>query len=1047
MMRTYYRFLSLIVILVLICLKSIAQEKTDLKKLFIEAESYFLFEEYSDALPLYQKIVRVELENYNVQFKIGVCYLNDIYLTAKSLKYLEQASQNVNLNYKQNNFREKMAPLEAYYYLGRAYHVNNMLDKAIKSYRHFKSLAKYEEFDIEMVDEDIEACQFAKKILEEPVYFSPVNIKIPVNTRFEEKNPVISGDGNTLIFTRKLQFYNGVFISKRNNNGAWSEPVNLTSDFGLDGDSYACGISYSGDEIFVYRSDNFDGNIYSSKLISDKWNVLVKLNANINSRFWESHASLSSDGGYLYFTSNRSGGYGGLDIYKSKLSPKGDWGPAINLGPVINSPNNEDTPFLSHEGHYLFFSSEGHQTMGGYDVFVSTMKSDGTWRKPKNMGSPLNTTADDLFYNPLGVNSFGYLALYDESSTYGMLDIYEIEIYNDLLLRTFEVHGQLNVSDADAKFYKAISVKMLDADTKEVISESKVEDDGSFSISATQGEYLLIVEGTGIETYRKNLKLSIAQSSALVTLPAIQLERSSIIVVPIAVSSKEKITAENDFFAVNDSSIVSINLIIPRGSDLDVAISVNGNPISTESFESVKKRFTYLYKPKPGENILIFTATTPEGEISSTIVNVTYYTPPESETVSDLNEIEPAVSIFGSSFALISDGALQRYLKKIEMDDFENYSDLYSHLIGVSEQEGFTRADVNQMYSIYFSQKDMYLFDSDFKEVYSERDSNWNAVFDSSSIPLTYIKTLYQEGLISKKDMQNALLELLSGVFSDANVLYAYLSGFQKDSNDMQSDDSDYLLQLASTTEDLQFFYQNLLLVSYGELNSYLAGMQFESMEIKNSLDLLNHLFEVVDDQNFSYEEVIEALEKSSLNRRYYLNLFKEILAENANGSLKSQLLLLDLEENQINTYESLLKYLVEQSQYKNYSRAEVYKLLLDMIGITEVNEFSEIINSYNTNSVNEALADTALKYFSNPFEIVQFLLAATHDYDFSESDINNLLIRMILERGLSDRINMKHDNEGGGFWKNKKVLSAIILVNVVILILIILIIIRRKKR
>ncbi|MBA7702339.1 hypothetical protein ES703_111103 [subsurface metagenome] len=105
----------------------------------------------------------------------------------------------------------------------------------------------------------------------------------------------------------------------------------------------------------MYRSDNYDGNIYSSKLVGDNWGRLIKLNFNINTKFWESHATPSPDGQYLYFTSNRTGGYGGLDIYKSKKGAKGEWGSAVNLGPVINSPYNEDTPFLSNEGYTIFF--------------------------------------------------------------------------------------------------------------------------------------------------------------------------------------------------------------------------------------------------------------------------------------------------------------------------------------------------------------------------------------------------------------------------------------------------------------------------------------------------------------------------------------------------------------------------------------------------------------------------------------------------------------------------------------------------------------------
>lgn len=1066
-MRIYNSFPSLFVFLLLFCLKLSAQEETNPKKLFIEAESYFLFEEYKDALPLYQQILRVEPENYNVQYKIGICYLNDVYLITKSIQYLEKASKNISPDYRQNNYREKKAPLEAYYYLGRAYHINNMLDKAIENYRRFRELADPAEFNLTIVDEDIDACQLAKKMLREPIYFSPVNVRNPINTRFEEINPVVSGDGNTLIFTRKLQFYDGVFISRRNSDGTWSEPENLTPDFGLDGNSYSCGISYFGDEIFVYRSDNFDGNIYSSKMEGERWSPLIKLNDNINTKYWESHASPSVDGEYLYFTSNRSGGYGGLDIYKSKRNPKGDWQPAVNLGPVINSPNNEETPFISNEGYTLFFSSQGHKTIGGYDVFISNLQSDGTWSKPRNMGSPLNTTGDDLFYCPMGVNSFGFMALFDENNTEGMLDIYEVEVYNKYIPRTFRVQGKIITGDADPKYYRKLKATILDANTKEIVSETKVEDDGKLSLSVSQGEYILFIEGPETETFQQNFDLTVNQPESLVIIPEIVLEKSSVISPPIPTAAKTKIKTKSDFYAVTDSSIIPIDLIVPKGADLDIRILVNDSLIFTESVESVRKRFTYFYKPKPGENLLEFTATDPEGGVSSALVSITYYLPLAVEEEKKLEEIVPGASVYIKSFGMISEGILQKYLRKIEMNDFDSYSQLYRHLIEVSDKEGFTSDDVNRLFSIYFSQKDKDMFDSEFKAVYPDQDTVWETTLDSSSIPLIYVKTLVNKNLISKIDMQNVLLELLTNDFVDGNSLYGYLSSFQKDTTEFYAGDLDIsgsvrtwelftdnigdqdansILQLASTTEDLQFFFQNVLIAASSELKNYLAQLQIESLAIHNSVDLLNHLFDAVKNENFTYEELIKTLEKVSLNRRYYLNIFNEVLTNNASGTLKSQLLLLNLDESQINTYENLLKYLVEQSQYKNYSREEVYNLLLDLIGITGISEFSEKIKSYNIKSINDALADTSLKYFSNPFELLQYLLVVAQDYHFTESDINNLLIRMILERGLSERLRMKDKNKGISIWKNKKFLTAIVLVNVVILIVIILITLKRKK-
>ncbi len=124
--------------------------------------------------------------------------------------------------------------------------------------------------------------------------------------------------------------------------------------------------------LFLYKTDNFDGNIYSSEYVDGTWTPIKKLNKNINTKYYESHASVSANGKKLYFTSNRDGGQGGLDIYLSEKDASGDWGPAINLGSTVNTKYNEDTPFITINDSLLYFSSEGHKGMGGYDIFRSS---------------------------------------------------------------------------------------------------------------------------------------------------------------------------------------------------------------------------------------------------------------------------------------------------------------------------------------------------------------------------------------------------------------------------------------------------------------------------------------------------------------------------------------------------------------------------------------------------------------------------------------------------------------------------------------------------
>jgi tetratricopeptide (TPR) repeat protein len=1066
-----YKILTCFIACFLPILSYPQEETTDAKQLFVEAESYFLFEEYKDALPLYQKILRAEPDNYNVIYKIGMCYLNDIYQKQKSIKYLEQAVEQINPNYKQNNYREKQAPPEAYYYLGKAYQENNMLDKAIDNYQHFRKLADPAAYDLEIVDEDIASCQLAKKLMPAPVYFKAKDLGEPVDTRYEEMNPVISGDGKSLAFTRKLPFYDAVFLSVKSENGTWSEPVNLTADFGLDGSSYTTGISFAGDEIFVYRSDNFDGNIYSSQLKNNQWSKLVKLNDNINTKYWESHASPSFDGQYLIFTSNRQGGYGGLDIYKSKRGAKGDWGPAVNMGPVINSPGNEETPFLSNDGYTLFFSSQGHKTLGGYDIFISNLQSNGTWSIPKNMGYPINTTDDNIFYCPTGNNAFGLYALYREDSSEGLLDIYSIEVYNEMIPRTFTVKGIVKAPGINGDILHALKARLYDANTKEIIMETDISDEGIFTMKPVQGSYMLTIEGPGIETYRKDINLAVNQTESLIDIPSITVTTSGQVAEPIVAitPSKSKIAARTDHITVTGAETVPVGLTLVKGSDIHVDIFVNDSLNANEDISDVKKKFTYFYKPKPGENRLRFTATDPDGNISSTEVIISCYPaeiPPMTENRVEINA-NPDVNT--NVLSMIATGALSNYLKKPDVLVFKNYTELYQHLLDVSDKEGFTESEIQQLFSVFFTQKNSEAFSRELSPPETDTDSLWKHCADSSKIPLEFLNKLIETKLVSTVELTDLLLKLLEKDGVSGKKLFTNLITFSGSGAihtetetkgitvrqawelfDSEQDDrkAGSALKLTATSDDFDFFYQSLLLASDSSLFDYLVRLQPEPQGITTSVGLVEFLFHNASDSTYRTAKLIQALQKGSMNRYYYLDQFTNLLTDNATGSLKSELLQIKTaKEKPYHTFEGLLEYILNQAKYKNYKRESVYDLILSLIGINNVDEFAEKIRSYGYRNINRAIDDTTMSYFSNPMELIQYLLMATQIYDFSETDINNLLIRMILEKGLHERSRDLLNETHHEFWKNKKSVPTIILVNIVIIILIVLFVFRRRKK
>jgi hypothetical protein len=187
-------------------------------------------------------------------------------------------------------------------------------------------------------------------------------------------------------------------------------------------------LSNDGQQLFInIDSQQDDGDIYVSKLDKDIWGAPVKLIGDVNSKDWENNSSLSPDGRTLFFSSNRPGGFGGKDIYKSRLLPDGAWGKAQNLGDKINTPFDEDAPFIHYDGRLLIFSSQGHNSMGGYDIFKTYLNtSDSTWSAPENMGFPINTPGDEIHYvlSPSGDN--GYYGL-GKADGFGDFDIYKVE--------------------------------------------------------------------------------------------------------------------------------------------------------------------------------------------------------------------------------------------------------------------------------------------------------------------------------------------------------------------------------------------------------------------------------------------------------------------------------------------------------------------------------------------------------------------------------------------------------------------------------------------
>lgn len=402
-----------------------SQEMNNLQESFLEAEYFFMNEDYSDALPAYLKLYEKMPENANLAFRIGVCYLNIQGKKSLSVSYLEAAAKNISAKHKEGTITQITAPYDALFELGTAYRINYQFDKAKDTFMKYEAtLLPDDTENIEFINHEIKVCEIAKNLIAKPVDFTIENLGNLFNDEKSNFNPVISADGKSFAHMVSLKFYDAIMFS-RQVNGKWSAPINISPDLQSDGDFYISCLSADGKILFLSRDDNFNSDLYYSVFDGTKWNKCIKLNKNINTKDWESHAFISDDGNYLIFASDRTGGFGGLDLYISRKE-KGDWGPAVNLGPEINTPFNEDRPFLINGGKTLFFASQDHNNIGGYDIFRSDMQPNGLWNKPQNLGYPLNTPDDNIFFMPVGNGRSGFISVYRDSDGLGKEDIYKI---------------------------------------------------------------------------------------------------------------------------------------------------------------------------------------------------------------------------------------------------------------------------------------------------------------------------------------------------------------------------------------------------------------------------------------------------------------------------------------------------------------------------------------------------------------------------------------------------------------------------------------------
>ncbi len=487
-------------------LSAYSQYSKEVKKAFLDGEYFLALESYPDALEGYKKVYKVDPENANINYRMGICYLNIPGQKEKAIPYLEKAARKTSDNYKEGNIKETKAPRDALFFLGTAYLLQYRFDDAKAFFEKYLTyLEPTDTLNYDFVKQEISAVERARNFMAHPVAVDLENVGKNINNSRANFDPVVSGDESTLIYVTSLKFYDAVFYAKKKRRG-WSTPRNITPEIQSDGDLYPAGISFDGKTFFMSRNDRFNSDIWVSQLKNGQWTRAKKLGKNINTKYWESSATLSPDGKTLYFTSNRKGSYGGLDIYISHFDETtGEWGPASNLGPTINTEFNEETPFLSKDGRTLYFSSQGHNSMGGFDIFYSRIQGDGTWSQPRNIGYPINSTDDDLFFVPIVAQVYGYFSMYDPEKSIGNQDIFRVEFFSDLNPRPVSLAGTVQLKNKPETYNEPVHILLRDKKTGKVVKETSIKPSGAYNLTARlpKGDYELIVQSGD---YQQNTK-------------------------------------------------------------------------------------------------------------------------------------------------------------------------------------------------------------------------------------------------------------------------------------------------------------------------------------------------------------------------------------------------------------------------------------------------------------------------------------------------------------------------------------------------------------
>ena len=471
------------------------------------AKDYFKYEDYNRALIEYLKLYKTNKEDFDVNLKIGYCHLMINNDKSKAIPYLEFLY----------NKGEKKDDLILY--LGMAYMYNYEFDKAIKLLNEYKDSSKKKYHNIANLY--INNCESAKKLITKPLNVSFINLGKNINSAYPDYNPFVTRDQSTLFFTshritnsKKIQSSDGFYTSdiyySTVSEGDWTKAKGIGSNINTAEDEQCVYVSPDGSSMIIYIDNEVvSGDLYISR--TSKYNKFEKptpFNAPINTDNIELEGCITSDANMVIVSSKRPEGFGETDLYMLKRLPNGKWGAPINLGPNINTEYKEAFPRFDEANDVLYFSSQGHENMGGFDIFKSQFNSENnTFEKAVNIGYPINTPEDNMQYSISGNKRDGYIAAYRKDG-FGDLDIYNL-IFNDVELKISVIKGVIKTAVTDSIKNEIVAVvTIFDKKTNKVIEAKNAnKTSGKYVFAVEPGEYTLTVESPNFQPYSQNITI------------------------------------------------------------------------------------------------------------------------------------------------------------------------------------------------------------------------------------------------------------------------------------------------------------------------------------------------------------------------------------------------------------------------------------------------------------------------------------------------------------------------------------------------------------